>query len=271
MSVVGVFFLLTLVPVAATSEEGLVLHLPMDEGTGPTIYDQSGNHNDGAIYGASWAPGISGNALRFDGVGAFVLVPDTGLPLQSSPRTLMFWYNAMTVSPAQHLVSWGVDNVGQGFGTYIATDIMGDVGTFLYFYGYGHPQGYDLQITSNVPENVWTHVAITYDSSIVRGYVNGSLALEKPLALNTGANQLAIGRNPNPSAHFFNGSIDEVRIYDRTLSTEEIAQLYLNVGEPVTSTTTTSATTLPELPIPEMIGVLGLVVVISLRIQRKIR
>ena len=74
-----------------------------------------------------------------------------------------------------------------------------------------------------VPPNSWTHLATTYDGSTLRLYVNGAVATSMPLtgAIGSSTNPLRIGGN-SIWAEWFNGLIDEVRVYDRALTAAEI-------------------------------------------------
>jgi hypothetical protein len=71
--------------------------------------------------------------------------------------------------------------------------------------------------------NVWTHLAATYDGTTLRLYVNGALAGSTPLTgpLDTTTGPLRIGGNAIRS-EWFNGLIDEVRVYNRALTQGEI-------------------------------------------------
>jgi hypothetical protein len=73
------------------------------------------------------------------------------------------------------------------------------------------------------PVNAWTHVALTYDGSMLRLYVNGVLASSSAQsgAIQTNSNALRIGGNV-PYGEFFQGLIDELRVYNRALSQAEI-------------------------------------------------
>ena len=74
-----------------------------------------------------------------------------------------------------------------------------------------------------LPVGVWSHVAATYDANTLRLWVNGDQAasapFNQPIAISSGA--LRIGGN-SLFGEFFLGRIDEVRIYDRALSEEEL-------------------------------------------------
>jgi hypothetical protein len=69
------------------------------------------------------------------------------------------------------------------------------------------------------PVNTWTHVALTYDGSALRLYVNGTQAARRAAGgtIQTTTNPLWIGGN-QPYGEYFNGLIDEVRVYNRALS-----------------------------------------------------
>lgn len=56
-------------------EQSLVAFWRFDEGSGTTVYDSSGNENDGTIYGAKWVDGVSGKAVSFDGKD-YIEIPD---------------------------------------------------------------------------------------------------------------------------------------------------------------------------------------------------
>jgi hypothetical protein len=74
-----------------------------------------------------------------------------------------------------------------------------------------------------VPLNTWTHLAVTYDGAMMHFYVNGNETATKSVtgAIQTNSNPLRIGGNV-PYGQYFQGSIDEVRVYGRALSQAEI-------------------------------------------------
>jgi hypothetical protein len=82
-----------------------------------------------------------------------------------------------------------------------------------------------------LPLNAWTHLAVTYDGAAVRLYVDGTEVDSQPLTGTiTGTSRpLRIGGN-SVWGEYFNGLIDEVRVYDRALSP---AELVVDMGTPV--------------------------------------
>jgi hypothetical protein len=73
------------------------------------------------------------------------------------------------------------------------------------------------------PVNAWTHVAMTYDGSTLRLYVNGTLVSSTAAsgAIQTSSSPLWIGGN-NPYGEYFQGLIDEARVYNRALTATEV-------------------------------------------------
>ena len=82
-SVIFVFLLIYGLTIVA--QNGLVAHWSFDELVNDTIFDNTQNANHGTNYGASLVPGISGNALSFDGITDYVRIPKDG---QSPPAVL---------------------------------------------------------------------------------------------------------------------------------------------------------------------------------------
>jgi hypothetical protein len=74
-----------------------------------------------------------------------------------------------------------------------------------------------------LPLNAWTHLAATYDGAALRLYVNGALASTRAMTgpITASASPLRIGGN-TIWGEFFNGVIDELRIYNRALTAQEI-------------------------------------------------
>jgi Concanavalin A-like lectin/glucanases superfamily len=99
----------------------------------------------------------------------------------------------------------------------------------IHFYLYACMSFVDLSSAATVPLDEWTHVAATYDGGFARIYINGQASglRETTASCNvsdSGAN-VYIGSTNNAS-DFFQGAIDDVRVYQRTLTATEIDQLY---------------------------------------------
>jgi septum site-determining protein MinD len=83
-----------------------------------------------------------------------------------------------------------------------------------------------------VPTNGWTHIAVTFNGSTVKFYKNGSLADTMITIMpDTGSNSIYIA-GYNSSGTYLNATLDEIKIYNRTLNAKEIKADYLNPGAP---------------------------------------
>ncbi|WP_089354861.1 LamG-like jellyroll fold domain-containing protein [Ekhidna lutea] len=173
----------------------------------------------------------AGEALSFDGSNDFV---DLGTKLADglSAITVEAWINPNTVTPG------GV--TGSDIRTIISEGTLeaGNTALFIGFAGDNSETqlyatvdaGGGLQLAtyaaSNISLNEWTHLAMTWTSGdVVKLYVNGEEVAQSPVA--TGsiisvANDFAIGRSYNTGEDYFDGEIDEVRVWDFAKTDEEI-------------------------------------------------
>jgi hypothetical protein len=187
-----------------------------------TIGDASGSGNVGTISGAVWNPaGRFGGALSFDGVDDWATVPDSNSLDVTSALTLEAWVNPSQVRDWTTVMM--KEQVGNlAYGLYANSDLsLGN-----------RPSGHVFTLNDNnlrggstLPVNAWTHLALTYNGSTVRLYINGAEAGAIPSTGNavvTSAAPLHIGGN-SIWGEWFSGLIDEVRIYNRALTQTEIA------------------------------------------------
>jgi hypothetical protein len=185
-----------------------------DAGEGAIAEDLFGEH-DGAIEGATWFEnGKFGKALSFDGEDDCVTVEDAADLKLTEDFTLETWVRS------------------RGDGTW--EPILSKNGAYSIWLGEeaGEVRGYlrepdedeGVAIDSEgVSENVWSHVAATYDGAWLRLYINGEFA-DKAWSEGaaTTASPLSIGCAEEPHEGYWEGLIDEVRIYDRALGAAEI-------------------------------------------------
>ncbi|HXD23802.1 MAG TPA: LamG-like jellyroll fold domain-containing protein [Gemmatimonadaceae bacterium] len=190
-----------------------------NEGAGSALTDVSGNGNVGTISGATWtSSGRYGGALNFDGVNDRVFVAASASLNFSSAGTLEAWvYPTATQSGWRAIVQREVD----AFLLHASND-AGPLrpaagGTF----NGAHPPS--ISAPSAIGVNTWTHLAVTYDGSTLRLYVNGAqvTSAARSGAIETNSNPLWIGGN-NPYGEYFTGRIDDVRVYNRALTATEL-------------------------------------------------
>src|SRR4029077_20784752 len=195
---------------------GLVAAYAFSEGSGTAVTDLSGNGNHGTIVGtASWnAQGLFGGALAFNG-NTLVQVPASASLNLTTAMTLEAWVNP-SVTP-----TWWWDVIYKGDDNYF---LMASSNADTPALGGTWPSGDDFTTApSGLIPGVWTHLAGTYDGSVARLYVNGVQVSTLPVsgALTSSSNPLQIGGD-SFFGQFFNGLIDEVRVYNRALSQAEI-------------------------------------------------
>jgi len=218
--------------------DGVVGAWHFDEGSGNIAHDTSGEGNDGTLYDGNttnddgdtppqWIDGKFGKALSFDGVDDYVEVPDSESLNPTEEITVMGWFYLRGPTGEiqngvrkehQYLIFW-INKEYTSVSVYIRrTD---DVWKYL-----------KIAEPSNV-EGKWVHVAMTYKpNGEFKGYLNGELNASTTLdalSIKVTSNPLYIGREELPG-RLFNGTIDEVQIYNRALSEEEISDLYNNYG-----------------------------------------
>ena len=192
----------------------------MLEGGGSKIYDLSGNGNTGSFVGnTAWVPGKFGSCLSFDGVGDYIASAATPT-LKIVEGTLSVW--AKTSVPGLYLLTVG----------------SGGNRVFITMTGGGAIRGQALigwstifQIntpTGALHDGKWHHSVLTWNSSEAVFYVDGRREISESgdERWNNTANVAAqIGADGSGTTNW-NGSIDNVMIFNRALTASEIVQLY---------------------------------------------
>ena len=212
----------------------LVLYYSFDRDEGDRVTDLSGSGHDGTVRGAKWArDGRIGGAYEFDGRSTYIEVPHSPSLNIKTQITVCAWIQIGQIpgygwwpaivekrSAASHLGGYGLLQYSEQSRMEFEFPAL-------------HPDRTAITKTS-LPLNTWVHVAGTYDGKETRIYVNGSLDvtvrsdISKEIAEST--SNVFIGRRSYEPV-FFKGSIDEVMIFDRALSAEEIKQIYSSAGE----------------------------------------
>jgi PKD repeat protein len=208
------------VSTANASTGGLVAAYNFEEASGTTVIDASGNGNHGTISGATrTTSGKFGRALSFDGISNWVTVNDSASLDLTNGMTLEAWvYPTATMSGWQAVINKEQPG-GFGAAYYLAANSdlnQPEVAIYTtdWYKLYGGPA---------LSANQWVHLVGTYDGSTMKLYVNGSQVSSQPQAggIDVTSGVLRIGGN-SYWGEFFKGRIDEIRIYNRALSTSEI-------------------------------------------------
>jgi len=226
-----------------------------DEGSGTTVTDASGNGITGNIIGATWTTeGRNGNALSFNGSSSYVDLGNPALLQITGSMSFIAWVKAAAnpaddgqiVAKADDVSGWQLktspDTGPHTFGVRVA----GATNTFA--------RRYSTTVRSL---NVWYHVAGVYNASAqtldiyVNGVLdNGTLRGIIPASQLNAAVNVNIGRRTSLYGGFyFNGVIDDLRIYNRALSQSEIQDdMNTPVGSPPPTPTPTATPTATSTP-----------------------
>jgi chitodextrinase len=201
---------------------GLVAAYGFNEGAGATTVDLSGNGNTGLIINATWTTaGKYGNGLVFSGVNTWVAIADAPSMHLTTGMTIEAWVKPSVVENRWREVFYKGDAYGNDLLYLEAMTTSGAVpaiGTQL-------TSGGSIVATGTTPltANAWAHMAATYDGATLRLFVNGVQVASQAQTgtLLTSTQSLTIGAD---SIHgsFFQGTIDEVRVYNRALSASEL-------------------------------------------------
>ena len=203
---------------AASATSGLVAAYGFEASSGGIAADTSGNGNDGTIAHATWTTsGAFGSALRVDGSGPGVVVGDSPSLHLKQALTLEAWVKPAAVSSAwRDVVYKGDDNYYlEATSSQGGTPAAGGV-----FAGRDRTGAFG---TAALATGTWTYLAATYDRSNIRLYVDGVEVSSVPETgpIRSSGQPLEIGGD-GIYGQFFDGLVDEVRVYDVARTADEI-------------------------------------------------
>jgi LruC domain-containing protein len=212
--------LYTTTPDHSQGDASLLSYWPLDDNSGLVATDVMGNSN-GVVSSASWATGAKKSCLDFNGTSSNVNLPNVTVLNPSTSITMMAWVKTRESKSAKIFEKGDWD--GHGLGQDKWNGWQGSIRT---------QDGINHTIAWNggVPVlNVWYHLAMTYDGETLKLYVNGQLKNSVGVTgkLNVNARNLSIGSD-NASQKFFNGMIDDVKIFGTALSQTEIQSGFQN-------------------------------------------
>jgi hypothetical protein len=214
--------------------EGLISLWKFDEGSGTTAHDSVGN-NHGTIHGAQWTTGILGGALDFGGDGDYVQVPEDDSLTPSSQITICFWvYNRGGQAAAIQKYAECPDQPSSPGNSRAYCFAVTESGKAVIWIFSSRNNSDGITSTNTVPFNEWHHVAGTFNKGQAALYLDGQLDSSAMLSVSSimnDAQPLIIGGfwqycGTDNFLSQLNGLTDEVRIYNRALSAQEVQQLY---------------------------------------------
>ncbi len=211
--------------------EGLVSHWRFDKGSGGTAFDSVGGNDGTLVDGPTWTTtGVRNGALRFGATDNYVTTGTTGF--NGAEGTISVW-----IKPDPSTSQTMIIDVANTGATGLAI-LKGTDNTLTFQWGDGTVIG-RVDPTLVLTPNTWYHLAATWTNvgapKDIKGrfYINGVFEggdTESPAIVYTGTSYIGAHRTLS-SLRFFEGIIDEVRIYDRALSEEEINNLIKGISK----------------------------------------
>jgi len=202
----------TNIAVSEPFDSSIISKWHFDEAGGAIAYDDMGNHN-GIISGATWSEGISGSALNFDGRDDYLEISD--ISSQYNTFSLSLWVNFTQVNKEQPFIS---RQNGIGIGrTILGLRNCGGISSYL-----GKKT---IKTYFRPEEGLWHHYVLTYDNGTLKIYIDGVLKITKSV-FEEGATGSFIFGSDKVFRKFFKGILDEVTLYNKALSSEEVLSLY---------------------------------------------
>jgi hypothetical protein len=235
-------------PLTWFNKTGLVAYWKFSEGNGTQTRDISGNENNGTLSNETSASCFSkgacpswnssskfGYGLEFDGLGDYVNVNDANsLDIGTFNFTISAWIKT-NVTAFRIILSKGQFCSGDSANCY-RININSD-GTFGAYIEAGDGDTFVAIDTgegsARIDNGLWHHIVAVYNrSGNLTTYIDGSFDASKSIAGESATlsntNPLYIGRRPPAGNTYFNGTLDEVMVYNRSLSSGEISEIYNN-------------------------------------------
>ena len=185
-----------------------------------TIPDESGNENNGEYNGPIITDGVKNRGIQFDGTNFATTEHDETLEMQQISVSL--WTKNLEEPENGHAILLKSSNNywQDGFGMFYALDKV-----YFYVSTWSHHM-----VSSDITPTLWNHIVGTYDGETIKIYVNGVLGEEREY--NNGIiqtnNEMEIGRGYGEGTNI-NGLVDEVKIYNKALSQDEITSLFEDI------------------------------------------
>jgi len=202
----------------------LVTHWKLDEGAGDTIINTAGTEYNGKIMGnPAWTTGIIGGALEFNSEGDYIEIEDSNDLALRNQITVCAWVKTDKITRRWQAIatkgdrSWRLQGCRNGNALeFSCSGLLVPDNRWGSLYG-----------TTDVDDGQWHHVAGVYDGQSIYLYLDGRVDNSKPAPgkIRLDDKPVFIGNNSQHPNRFWNGLIDDVRIYSYGLTADEVTEL----------------------------------------------
>lgn len=197
-----------------------------NEGSGTTAASETGTHMGTLVGTPTWPPGKSGTGIGLNGTSQYVTVPlTTALDIVTNKVSILAWINADTTAGARRIVCLP-SNSTAGSEKYSLMISDGQLQMWI-----RAPITDASAVATFTTTGEWTHVAGVYNGTDIRLYINGSLSGTPTskvgnIAAVSDNSALRIGSFSSTFTQYFDGIIDDVRLYDLEISASEVATIH---------------------------------------------
>ena len=223
---------------AIAAEGALAVHLPLDETTGTTAHDASGNANNGLLgngldFSSASTTGKIGGALSFDGTQKVSVADVDAFSPAENDLTISLWVKPPSSTPdGTYTIVSKTDQQNWEWEIRINKTSSGFFPQFLTFTLDGYGSAGSLSANAYLTPDAWNHIAVTLDyGNTIKIYLNGVLrgSTASQTTMGNGVAPLRIATRNNTL--FFSGSVDDFRLYAGALSQQAI-QTIVNAATP---------------------------------------
>ena len=214
-------------PCRAAEESGLAAHFTFDEGAGATLHDMSGRGNNGVVHNAAWVGMVGGGALKFGRTGSYVdFGPDSPLKI-SGNITILAWAKLDAQPYPDNATNWVIVDCEEYQKSGFLVRIQGNTSTLMYR---SSQEGIAQQRSTSIAlaNNTLYHIAVTKEGDTATYFINGAPDLRFHVLPPAPGDVPFMVSSKDQS---FNGIIDDLKIYVRALSADEIKGVYEEEAE----------------------------------------
>ncbi len=219
-----VLIVVTFISRAQDFENGLVFYLPCDDSSTIDLINDAEGFINGDLKVDTGFNNRTDGSFYFNGTDAFLEFIDAeieGLPVEANERSFAVWIKTTATGINMDIISYGTTSNGQH--VHLAYRSGESVIRNGYWYA-------DYDVPASISDGSWYHIVATL-GSVSDIYINGELIEEQDLITSTELNTelnglLRIGKRNTDESEYFEGNVDEVRIYDRVLSEDDVIALY---------------------------------------------